>query len=385
MSVRYDVCIVGLKCYDLLVGAQTVRYLGGIETHLVALGHALRDLGLKVSFVTFDHGQPEELDVGGIRVLKSYPPKGGLPMIGLLYPRLPRLYRAMRRADASTYVFMGAGTEAWSVGTVKRWLPEPRRSYVLCLASDANVDPTLALLPTRRERWLYRRCLCSVDTIVSQTATQQQRLLAGFGRESTVLGNTIPPKRQGEAKSEEFLRTAPPRVLWLGRIVPVKRLEWLLDVAALCPEVQFDVVGSANRESRYSTELVERAETLPNVTIWGRVDEETLLKLRRNALVLCCTSVLEGFPLTFIEAWSSGLPIVTSFDPDGVVAKQDVGIVADSPENLAAALRSLLEDRSALVNLSRRARAHYEAHHSPSSIGAGFARIICAQAEGSAF
>ena len=61
---------------------------------------------------------------------------------------------------------------------------------------------------------------------------------------------------------------------------------------------------------------------MPNVTLHGRVERERMPSLYQDALCLCCTSVLEGFPNTFLEAWSVGLPVVSSFDPDHLIAER---------------------------------------------------------------
>lgn len=64
--------------------------------------------------------------------------------------------------------------------------------------------------------------------------------------------------------------------------------------------------------------MLARARSLSNVRLHGRIAERAALaELYRGAALLCCTSSLEGFPNTFLEAWSHGLPVVTTSTPTG--------------------------------------------------------------------
>ena len=98
-----------------------------------------------------------------------------------------------------------------------------------------------------------------------------------------------------------------------------KRFEWLLDIAEQCPEMIFDVVGASNTDSDYASNLVKRACEIRNVKMHGRISHQEMPAYYRSSDILCCTSAYEGFPNTFLEAWSVGVPVVSTFDPDDVV------------------------------------------------------------------
>ena len=363
--MRFDVCIVGLKCYDLLAGAEVPRYLGGIEKVLVCLARGLVGAGQRVAFITYDHGQPDEQVVDGIHVFKAHGPDDGLPVIRFVHPRLTGIWLAMRRADARVYMQMGGGSETGAVAMGCRWLPG--RYFVFNLASDADSEADLPLLSLARERWLYRYGLGRADCIVAQTDHQTERLAGEFDRSSVRIA--LPVAGPGD----EFDPPAPPgegavRVLWLGRIVEIKRLEWLLAIAECHSDWRFDVVGTANSDSAYANALVERAGALDNVTMHGRVEEEALPGLFGRASALLCTSRLEGFPTTFLEAWSHGIPVVTSFDPDGLVARYDLGCVVDSVDMARQALEGLFASPERWRDYSLRVRRYYLEHYTPEAI-----------------
>jgi glycosyltransferase involved in cell wall biosynthesis len=179
----------------------------------------------------------------------------------------------------------------------------------------------------------------------------------------------LPPDGEYEAAPR-------PHVLWVGRIMPSKRLEWLIEAAKRAPEVIFDVVGTPNGKSDYASQLMDEARMQPNLVVHGRAPSSTLAKLYASASLLACTSELEGFPTTFLEAWSLGLPVVTTFDPDGVVAVQGLGEVATDRNEFIEKLTELLANSERRQVLSRAAKNYYESNHSVDEVARRFLQML---------
>ena len=77
------------------------------------------------------------------------------------------------------------------------------------------------------------------------------------------------------------------------------------------------------------------------------------------------TSLHEGFPNTFIRAWMRAVPVASlQVNPDGVLDRASVGICAGSEDELANAVRSLLQDKSHLERFGDAARRCALAQHS---------------------
>lgn len=106
---------------------------------------------------------------------------------------------------------------------------------------------------------------------------------------------------------------------------------------------------------------MERARQVSNVTVHGRVP--CVWDYYRQAACLLCTSDFEGFPNTFLEAWSQGLPVVSTFDPDDLITRRELGLVAGDIPGLAAAIRRLLESPDLYRRLSQNARHYYLENH----------------------
>ncbi|MBE0555864.1 MAG: glycosyltransferase family 4 protein, partial [Proteobacteria bacterium] len=130
-----------------------------------------------------------------------------------------------------------------------------------------------------------------------------------------------------------------------------------------CPGLGFDLVGPAG-EGPYARGILERAARRPNLRFHGAVPRDGMAGYYRKAACLCSTSDVEGFPNTFLEAWSYGLPVVSTIDPDGLILGKGLGAVARTAPELAAALRGIATSPERWADMSGRARAYFlETHH----------------------
>jgi glycosyltransferase involved in cell wall biosynthesis len=252
---------------------------------------------------------------------------------------------------------MGGDSETGQVAT---WCRFKRKAFVFSLASDADTDAALPLLRSRRQRMLYRAGLRRADAVIAQTDTQREQLRSAFAVESSVIRNCTHDPGFDSGGLRSRTRNARPSLLWVGRLVPVKRLEVLLDLAAARPEWDFHVVGRGDPALEYVQSLESRARTLSNLALHGAISDEALNERYRNASALVCTSSMEGVPITFLEAWARGLPVVSTVDPDGVIATHGLGAVA-SAETLGDRVGAVLADDQ--ETLAHRIRAHFLATH----------------------
>ena len=165
-------------------------------------------------------------------------------------------------------------------------------------------------------------------------------------------------------------------MLWVGRIAPVIRLELLLDVARRLPSMTFQVAGMPYAGEAYSEQMLRQARATPNVEVLGAVPRERMDELYREAAVLCCTSHIEGFPNTFIEAWSWGVPVVSTVDPGGVIQRETLGLHATSAETIAQGIERLCGDATRWLTASRNGRAYFRTHHQLDAALARFEKIF---------
>ena len=97
--------------------------------------------------------------------------------------------------------------------------------------------------------------------------------------------------------------------LFVGRLSPEKGLGTMLKAFATTPQIPLRVVGDGPLRG----ELEASARDNPNVSFLGQRDRPEVLELMRGARVLVFPSVwYEHFPLVLVEAFATGLPVVSS-------------------------------------------------------------------------
>jgi glycosyltransferase involved in cell wall biosynthesis len=122
---------------------------------------------------------------------------------------------------------------------------------------------------------------------------------------------SVEPHRYPTMSERRRGRSGPLRVLFVGRLVPEKGLQVLVDaVRALPPgEVEVRIVGDGPLRAKVGDELRE-AGLLGSVTLVGALGQDELPAQYEWADVFCMTSFAEGLPVVLMEAMSTGLPVV---------------------------------------------------------------------------
>jgi glycosyltransferase involved in cell wall biosynthesis len=160
-------------------------------------------------------------------------------------------------------------------------------------------------------------------------------------------------------------------ILFLGRLAPKKRVSDLIRAFARVesefPETDLVVVGTGPREEELR-ELATDLNVSDRVSFKGRIPDEAVTRQYATAGVFVLPSVWEGHPLTLLEAWASGAPVLAT-SVEGIeefVDHQDTGYLVppESPEELAEGLRYALSNPEAAREWGENARELVEAEYS---------------------
>jgi glycosyltransferase involved in cell wall biosynthesis len=366
---KVSICIVSHNGYGAITGGKGGGFVGGVERQTSLLAKWLAVRGHEVSFLTWDEGGPQEEVIDGVRVIKICRQDAGFPGLRFFHPKWSGLLAALRKADADVY-YHNCGECV--TGQISVWCHRNGRSFVFSAASEADCDPALPELSSHRERWLYLHGLRQADQVIVQTRTQQEMMARNFQVEAIVIPMPAPGPVDDVYQAPS---AAACRVLWVGRVCKVKRPDRLVEIAKACPELHFDVAGPIYDDD-FSRAAAAEAGVLPNVTMHGAVSRDAIPGLYRAATLLCCTSDYEGFPNTFLEAWSHGLPVVSTVDPDGVIAREDLGRVASDTAALTISIRGLVEDPAAYATSSKATRQYFLEHHAMESVMPRFETVF---------
>lgn len=365
-SCKLSICIVSHNGYGAISGGGR-GFVGGVERQTSLLANWMADRGHEVKFLTWNEGGSSDEIFAGVRVIKICREDAGVPGLRFFYPKWTGLNAALAKADADIY-FHNCGECV--TGQMALWCRWHQKPLVFSLASDADCNPTLPELHSRRERVLYRYGLRHADRRLAQTRTQLENLKRHFNVDAKVICMPAPGPQSFEAPDP-----ATGKIVWIGRICRVKRPDRIAEIARLCPSLRFEIAGPVYDDD-FSRSAAANAAAQPNVSLLGAVARDQVSMLYQNASLLCNSSDYEGFPNTFLEAWSHGLPVVSTFDPDGVIARHGLGRIAADSEALAHEIRSLLADADAYAEASRNAREYYLANHSMEAVMPHFEKLF---------
>ena len=350
-------CFVAPYAWPVLARDASLGIVGGAEVQQCILARLLARHGVRVSMITLDFGQPPRAELDGIVVHKTFRPHEGVPALRFVHPRLTATWRALGEVDADVYYLRSASMLA---GVIDAFCRGRGRRSIYAAASDADFDPRLAQIRFARDRWLYRRGLARVDRIVVQNEAQREACRRHFGREAALIPSCyeLPEEAALENKGE---------VLWVGRMERGKRPLLALEVARRLPHRRFVLVGGEahgeDADAGYYAEVHARGRALGNVEMTGFLPLAQVERRFDGARVLLNTSVYEGMPNTFLQAWARGIPTVATVDVGAPVYP----VVRDA-DAAAAEIERLLAEPAHWQGASRRCREHFEQNHSTGAV-----------------
>jgi len=348
--------------------------VGGAERQVGTLGRLLRAQGWPVRFVVGDWGQTSNRTADDIELIVGYRHAAGIKGLRFFYPQVPMLWRALAQAD--TDIYLARGVTAWS-GLTALFCRRRRKRFVQGLASGMDVNPAHAYAGFR-DRWLHRQALLRADAVVAQHQEQAELLQQHYGREAQIVGNVVPSPESPVAVAE----STPPVVLWVANLKPLKRPELVVEVARAIPEARFVMVGGPDPDhggDQIAAWLREQMTVLPNLEYVGRVPPREVPQYYRQAWVVLQTSRpgVEGFPNSLLEGWTYGVPAVSSSWAGGVVEREQLGVYAETAEEMIPAVQRYLQASAReRQEFAGHARRYMVDHHSPERVSEAYGRLF---------
>jgi glycosyltransferase involved in cell wall biosynthesis len=150
--------------------------------------------------------------------------------------------------------------------------------------------------------WVAKHCATEVFA-VSEELVKKTTDLVGRSVTLTVAGL---PKNVGSITTQKDSHPAE-YILYLGRLVPEKRVEWLLE---FCSQHRYPVIiaGSHGNMPEYEKKLRETYQD-KLITWVGTVSGKNKWQLLQKTKVLVLPSELEGLPIVVLESISTQTPI----------------------------------------------------------------------------
>lgn len=360
MRPRLDVAVYAPRAWPLYTEPPGASF-GGAEVQATYLAQALARLGLRVGHVVFAHpGVPDRRH--GVELVRADPPDPRANRVG----HARRVFATLARTGAAVFVHRSAGPDAGLIGGYSK---ARRRAFILSTSWDGDlVAPPIDRLAARS---LYRAGVRMADAIVVQTRDQRDASARSLQRRMRVIRSFAETAADAGRERSGFL--------WVGRIVDYKDPLAYADLAARVPGARFWMVAdmSTDADAELNRRVRDTAAMTPNLELVAPRPREQLFELYERAVAVVNTSLVEGFPNTFMEGWARGAPALSlRLDPDGVIGGESLGFCASgSLEELADAARTLWESRRDPA-LGDRARAYISRRHSLETVGGQWLELV---------
>jgi glycosyltransferase involved in cell wall biosynthesis len=360
------VCFISLGSYPLLAG-KDMGFVGGAEVLLVQLAKEIAKQEFEVSFITYDDGSNRIESIDNIRVIKVYKHQDVLRLNPLSKARY--VWNALKKANVDIYLeHPGLG------GIVSLFCRLWRRKGILYIGSDSEVmKKPIATYNKFYFTLGHRFDLKLANIVIVQSEFQRRMLSENFGRDSIIIKIPIPL-----SDTDMPEKPSPPIVLWLATVKPVKQAELFLELARILPEVKFQMIGGpALGDKTYFDSVQEATRHIPNLDFLGFVPHDRVGSYLEKASILVNTSLFEGFPVTFLEAWAAYTPVVSlNSDPDEVICRYRLGFHSKNFEQMVKDISLLLNNKELREEMGRNSRKYVVEEHDIQKIVAQYVALF---------
>ncbi len=234
------------------------------------------------------------------------------------------------------------------------------------ISSDKSIEPfNFSLtrnLPFRMiEHGVMSYGISKASNIIAQTKHQDDLLKKYYGRTASAIIPNFHPK-----PTESIIKQKPIKVLFVGKLHPLKQPQIFIDLAQSLqdlPHVRFIMIGPPDHDKTRQESMMNRIRKLSNFDYLGRLTQEQVNEYIAQSHILVNTSLWEGFPNTFIQAWMRKVPVVSlNVNPDGVFDDKSLGFISAGYDQFNKQVRLLCENDEIRESMGNHAQM-YALHH----------------------
>lgn len=341
------------KIEDLIEG----KSVGGITVQLYFWSMVFKDNGWRVFSLTKESNREDN----GILYLKK---KVWHSRIEIIHEWFTVLFKFLS-VKPDIVVFRGAQRELLPLSF---WCKVLGIKLVFFSASDVNFVPNKEqVFGSPINLKMYRRAIKKIRYFIVQNEEQHRTLKQNYGFDSLILSNIWGNVPKCADSNDSF------DVIWVGNMRKLKRPEWVLRVALALPSYSFCIIGDSWGDEDYYNDIKTKAQSLTNVSFLGGLPFAQSDMLISHSKLLICTSEFEGFPNTFLQAWSHSIPVVSTVNPNQVITSYTLGDYVESEIQLEQSISFYLNDTQLYSNVQKKITNYFSNAHNPQK---GFEQLI---------
>ena len=190
--------------------------------------------------------------------------------------------------------------------------------------------------------------------IIAQAEYQNELLKKNYGRSCDIILPNFHPNPK-----EKIEKKKPVRVVWVSNIKRLKQPEIFVNLADMLRndcKAEFVMIGRSDSH-RVQRTFNERISKSKQVSYKGELRIEEVNRILAESHVLVNTSLYEGFPNTFIQAWMRKIPVISlNVDPDDMIKDNKIGFHSNTFEQMVTDTKTLIENNKLRKQMAERAQ-----------------------------
>lgn len=344
-----NICIISDQFANLLLGNKEY---GGAETRLSITSKIFFELGhdVYVLSLTRKKDSNKRKNVENILIeMIQYKSNKYLEIMPILY----KFIKFVKDRDIKVIIYFGSNPYYGFFSIISKICGI---KILFQVSSDRNIQEDLNI--KKFENFFFILGIKLSDAIICQTCHQKRILkkTRSLVNKARIIPNPFPKitKKKSKIKYD---------IIWVGRMIPTKRLDLLYEIILLNPEITFLVIAKESEGYEEQKKWISKLKRHSNVNIKINIDYKDIFNYYRQSKLLLHTSDSEGFPNILLEAFSMGIPVISIYnDPDDVIKKYKLGYVSSSLDKVSINIKKLLEDDILYNNISKNGIKYLKKH-----------------------
>jgi glycosyltransferase involved in cell wall biosynthesis len=351
---QIKIAFVAPLAYPILAN-KDFKSCGGAEVQQVLIAKALVDRGHRVTFIVKDYGQNAIEYHDGIEVVRC--PFRYLGGSNIYFPfDAFSLVSGLKKINADVNL-LKTPCELLFAMAVHRRLFGGRLIKLIAHDNECIEQPSGAVSR------LYAMGIKGLDYTVFQTLNQKEIGGRVLGLNGSVIKNIA--HWHGSTSINVASDEKDIDVLWVGTCNRHKQPEVLLELAQAMPDTSFTMIIAPGLDREFNQKIETKAKSIRNLSYIGFVKYQEIDRYYSRAKILVQTSLHEGFPNVFLQAWQFETPVVSlNVDPDEIIVKNRLGLVSGNIRKLQEDVHYLLTNGTVRRDLGAQGKIYLQDNHS---------------------
>lgn len=362
MNYHKKICFISLQLSDCL--GQFANNIGGAE---IQTWYILNYLSNKMSCTCITYATAHKIEkIPACEVLYLDRPQNknsGISHVILII----NLWRLLYLSASEIFYFRCSG---WLLAMIVFYAKIFRKKVLFHAAHEHDLYPLENLIHLKKwERYMYVWAVKRVDKIICQTPAQQLLIKKNY----PMLSHEIIPNfwpRLKKAPSEKPKQY----ITFVANFRTFKRPEWVLEIAKNNPQLKFKMIGQNYHDKGLAESIENFAASIPNVELTGPLPLAEVENILDETLILINSSLAEGFPNTYLQAFRRGIPVLTTFDPGLEIETHKLGKVVSTIDEMNDCIKRMVLDIKYFD--PNEIKLKFESFYSEDAIGSKFEQVL---------